>query len=216
MNIIVILILTSLMLSFIYKMYQTPFKGSPDKMRPLQDKWRIIANEANNLSLNIIDGPIKFRDQSVWLGHDRFDKLREQFRDNTGWLYGWQGEGAEANREWMNWGLIIAGEPCGKNAEMCPATIEILKSIPGIQVAGFSLMMPRSELIPHTDATGKTFGSMAYHLGLDCPGNCNMVIGDSKTRETNGKSFVFDATNTHWAENKSDKPRMILYVDYKI
>ena len=108
------------------------------------------------------------------------------------------------------------GKPCGKNADMCPRTTDLLMSIPGIQVAGFSLMMPRSKIKPHTDATGQKFGSMAYHLGLDCPEGCNMIIGDSIISEHNGKSFIFDATDEHWAENKSDKPRTILYIDYKI
>jgi aspartyl/asparaginyl beta-hydroxylase (cupin superfamily) len=216
MNKVLVSSLIFVILGCVYRHINNPYKWSPGKMKPLQDNWRTIANEASTLPENIIDGPVTHRIQEDWLGDDGLAKIHEQFKNSSGWIYGWQADIGGPNREWMNWGLIFNGKPCGKNADICPATTELLKSIPGIQVAGFSMMMPRSKLNPHTDATGKKFGSMAYHLGLDCPKGCNMVIGDKKECEKNGKSFIFDATSLHWAENTSDSPRMILYIDYKI
>ena len=216
MNNIIIFILISLSLAFVYKLYTNPFKRAPKKMKSLQDNWKLIANEAANLPNNIVDAPVTHREQKDWVDDEAFSKLRDQFNDKSGWLYGWNADSGGPNREWMNWGIIVNGQPCGKNAELCPYTTELLTSIPGIKVAGFSMMMPRSKIYPHSDATGKEFGSMAYHLGLDCPNECNMVIGNTNNGEKNGKTFIFDATDTHWAENKSDNPRMILYIDYEI
>lgn len=200
----------------LYIRSKNPFKRCPHKMKPLHDNWKVIANEAAFLPLHIIDSDVNYRVQEDWLGDGGLKKMSEQFKEKTGWIYGWQADVGGPNREWMNWGLVFDGKPCGKNADMCPHTTDLLMSIPGIQVAGFSLMMPRSKINPHTDATGRKFDSMAYHLGLDCPEGCNMIIGDSVISEHNGKAFIFDATDEHWAENKSDKPRMILYIDYKV
>jgi len=213
---VIIFIVILLVISILYRNVTNPYKTAPSKMKPLEENWKTIANEAAKLPDNIIDGPVTYRVQEDWLGDRGLAKIHEQFKNNAGWIYGWQADIGGPNKEWMNWGLIFNGEPCGKNADMCPETTSLLKSIPGIQVAGFSLMTPKSKINPHTDATGKKFGSMAYHLGLDCPKGCNMVIGDKRECEKNGKSFIFDATDLHWAENTSDRPRMILYIDFKV
>lgn len=211
-----ILMIALLIISIVVAHTRNPYKERPSKMKPLEDNWKVIAHEAANLPMNIVDGPMTYRVQEDWLGDDGLAKIKDQFKEKSGWIYGWQADIGGPNREWMNWGIIFNGEPCGKNAEMCPVTTALLESIPGIQVAGFSMMMPRSKINPHTDATGQKFGSMAYHLGLDCPEKCNMVIGSCKMPEENGKAFIFDATDEHWAENGSDKARMILYIDYKV
>jgi hypothetical protein len=211
-----VIIILIILFVILYKCKTKPFKKCPSKMKPLEDNWCMIANESSSLPTHMLESDTNYRVPGEWLNDESLQRMRTELDEKSGWVYGWQMGEEGPNREWMNWGLIFNGEPCKKNADLCPDTMNILSSIPGIQVAGFSLMMPRSIIKPHTDETGASHGSMAYHLGLNCPPKCNMMIGDNKMCEQNGKSFIFDATATHWAENKSDDPRMILYIDYKI
>lgn len=194
---------------------KSPFEACP-RMTSLAKNYQIIAKEAASLPENIIDGPVQARVQADWVGDKALLNVHEQFTTKSGWVYGWQAGEEGPNLKWKNWGIIFDGKVCGENARACPRTTHFLSSIPGIRVAGFSLMMPRSTIHPHTDATGRKFSSMAYHLGLDCPPGCRLFVGQDSIQEKSGRDFCFDATFVHWAENKSNQPRMILYIDFAI
>lgn len=186
-------------------------------LKILEDNWEIIAEEVKKLPKDVMITD-KNREQQDWFEDEEFKKLVLLHDKQYGWIYSWQAGTDDINKKWINWGLIYDGKPLGKNAKMCPNTTKLLASIPQIRIAGFSLMKPNSRIEPHTDATGLKFNSLAYHLGLDIPskGDASLIIGDLKIKEGNGKAFLFDATNEHYAYNNSDSDRIILYMDISL
>lgn len=186
-----------------------------DKMNILQKHWNVIAIEYNNLPKDKIIN-FKSRKQGDWYNGGELDNMALKHFDDYGWHSAWSEDKNIPNHEWKNWGLIYKDVALGKNAELCPLTTAMLKVIPGIRIAGFSVMTPKSVIKPHRDTTGIKYGSLAYHLGLDVPGKCHLVVNGEKEEEVNGKVIIFDSTYLHSAYNKSKKDRCILYIDFEI
>jgi len=183
----------------------------------LEKYWKVIAYECNNLPKDVMI-TTKGRKQHSWHGSDNFQELADLHYEKHGWINGWQADSDVVNKEWINWGLVFDGKLLGKNSEMCPYTSFILSKIPGIRVAGFSIMKPKSKIHPHTDSTGIKYNSLAYHLGLDIPndGECRLYVLNKSMLEENGKAFLFDATFKHHADNQSNNDRAILYIDFDL
>lgn len=129
------------------------------------------------------------------------------------------------NYDWLNYGLMYFGEDFSSNTKSCPRTYELLNEIKShINICGFSWMAGGCVIPPHKDITGIESGSLAMHLGLDIPkpeNSCRLVIKNSSSQytyvnEENGRMFIFDATNEHYAYNLSNHDRLILYIDFKI
>lgn len=83
-----------------------------------------------------------------------------------------------------------------------------------IRNAGFSLMVPGTEIVPHVGYTDEV---LRYHLGLDCPEGCGIrcgiQVGDEVEFWKDGESLLFDDTQEHSAWNRGDRWRLILLVD---
>jgi beta-hydroxylase len=58
-------------------------------------------------------------------------------------------------------------------------------------------------------------GSLRYHLGLETPNDdrCFIEVDGQRYSWRDGESVVFDETFIHWAQNGSDKDRIILFCD---
>lgn len=182
----------------------------------LENNWKIIRDEYMKLPKDKMISNIG-RKQKNWFNDSEFENLLKIHQNKSGWIYGWNTDNNKNNKNWINWGLIYNGKPIGKNSKLCPKTTKLLLSIPKIKVAGFSLMKPNSIIKEHYDRTGIIHNSLAYHLGLDVPMNCALVISNKKKiYEKNGKAFLFDATYMHSAYNKSNKTRGILYIDFDL
>lgn len=200
----------------IYKVLNNRFY-STDKfpaLKILEDNWKIIADEYAMLPKDVM---IKNggRSQNSWYGDNEFKELAKLHETKYGWVNGWKVGEKGANKNWNNWGLVFDGNQLGKNAEMCPRTSKLLASIPGIQVAGFSVLKPDSVITPHTDSTGIKYNSLTYHLGLDIPhnGNNKLHVSGNSMKQQNGKAFLFDATHSHHTYNTSKThDRAILYM----
>lgn len=97
--------------------------------------------------------------------------------------------------------------------EACPRTIELLNTIPDVNAAAFTLLPPGGSLGRHRDPLAS---SMRYHLGLVCPKEegCRIWVDGDEYRWKDGEDVVFDETYVHWAENTTDTPRLILFVDF--
>jgi len=70
------------------------------------------------------------------------------------------------DKRWKILPLYLHGHDLGGNQKRCPATVEVLKDIPGLKLAMFSIMQARKELPPHR---GPYSGVLRYHLGLKIP-----------------------------------------------
>ena len=163
-----------------------PAKDFP-QLKKLKDEWRTIRAEA--LALHD-EGKIDYNADQQDLTFLSFKKL------------GWK-------RFHMKW----YGDFLPSAAQRCPRTVELLKSVPGINAAAFTLLPPGSKLGRHRDPFAS---SLRYHLGLACPKQpgCSIWIDGLEHTWKDGEDLVFDETYVHWAANKTDEPRLILFVDF--
>ena len=96
--------------------------------------------------------------------------------------------------------------------ELCPATTEILRTIPSVKAAMFAELPPGGHLRKHRDPYA---GSLRYHLGLVTPGDdaCYIEVDGRRYSWRDGEAVVFDETFIHRAENATPHDRIILFCD---
>ena len=152
----------------------------------LQANWRAIRDEATHLfDEGYIRAAAKSNDASF----------------NSFFKQGWK-------RFYLKW----YGEPLASAEALCPNTVKLLNSIPNVKAAMFALLPPGSKLNPHRDPFA---GSLRYHLGLITPNSddCRIFVDGQMHSWRDGEDIVFDETYVHWAENRTDQTRVILFAD---
>jgi beta-hydroxylase len=100
------------------------------------------------------------------------------------------------------------------NCKRCPNTARILKRIPGMKTAMFSIFAPGKRLPPHR---GPFKGVLRYQLALMVPepaDACAIRVGGEVRHWQEGKSLVFDDTYDHEAWNDTEGVRAVLFVDF--
>src|SRR6201995_5327357 len=156
------------------------------QLAALKDNWQIIRDEALELEREeLIKGSNTLND----VGFNSF------FR--RGW-----------KRFYLKWYNDF--HPSAK--KYCPQTIQLIKQVPSIKAAMFAVLPAGSELLKHRDPYA---GSLRYHLGLITPNSeaCNIVVDGQKYAWHDGEDVMFDETYIHYAENKTDVDRIILFCD---
>lgn len=168
------------------KLPNQPFFDVKDfpELKPLQDNWEVIREEAIQLQTQI--------------------KAAEKNNDagfNTFFKRGWK-------RFYLKW--YKDSHPSAK--ELCPQTIALLERIPSVKAAMFAELPSGSYLGKHRDPYA---GSIRYHLGLSTPNSdaCFIEVDQERYSWRDGEATLFDETYVHWAENKSDQTRIILFCD---
>jgi beta-hydroxylase len=115
---------------------------------------------------------------------------------------------------WKTFFFYAYGFEAKGNCRRCPETARLLKKVPGMKTAFFSILAPGKHLPPHR---GPYKGVLRYHLGLMIPepaSECGIMV-DGQTRHwSNGKSLVFDDTFQHEAWNKTQNDRVVLFMDF--
>lgn len=132
--------------------------------------------------------------------------------------------------QWKSF-MFKSGEFIEENCARCPQTAAILRQIPDVYTAFFSILDPKQYVTPHW---GYYRGFLRYHLGVVIPndnadGKCWLRVNDdlednaSEEKERiangevyhwkNGEGVVFDDTYLHDAENGSDEIRVVLWLD---
>jgi aspartyl/asparaginyl beta-hydroxylase (cupin superfamily) len=97
---------------------------------------------------------------------------------------------------------------------MCPRTAALMREIPGMKTAMFSILSPRKHILDHR---GPYKGVLRYHLGLIVPRDaeaCRIRVGDDIRHWDEGKSMIFDDTFDHEVWNDTDDTRVVLFVDF--
>ena len=84
--------------------------------------------------------------------------------------------------------------------------------MPDIKAAMFVVLPAGSHLPKHRDPYA---GSLRYHLGLITPNSdaCKIVVDGQDYSWRDGEDVLFDETYIHYAENKTDKDRLIFFCD---
>jgi len=127
--------------------------------------------------------------------------------------------------------MLKSGRFLEANCAHAPETTRLLRQIPGVATAFFSILGPGQHLRAHW---GYYKGFLRYHLGLVIPDDnrderCWLRVNDdpaaydqrrrSVIEETpkyywhEGEGVVFDDTCLHDAANESDRPRAVLFLD---
>jgi ornithine lipid ester-linked acyl 2-hydroxylase len=114
---------------------------------------------------------------------------------------------------WKTYFFHAFGFTAAKNCQQCPQTWELLKQIPGMQVAFFSILAPGKHIPEHN---GKHKGVIRYHLALRVPEpqeNCWIQVDGQRRHWEEGKSLIFDDTFMHQVRNDTDGYRVVLFLD---
>jgi aspartyl/asparaginyl beta-hydroxylase (cupin superfamily) len=115
--------------------------------------------------------------------------------------------------QWDVYGIYdLKGNLIGNHAKECPKTTEILRQIPRLQTAGFSILRAGAVIKPHIGYTDKV---LRCHLGLVIPeGDCALKVEDTVYPWEEGKAFIFDDTLLHSAWNRTARDRYVLLLDF--
>ena len=98
---------------------------------------------------------------------------------------------------WKTFFLYRFGYVEKENLARVPETVRILKKIPGMNTAMFSILAPGKYIPPHR---GAYKGVLRYHLGLLVPKPEHSVrirVGNDIRNWHEGKSLIFDDSHIH-------------------
>ncbi len=120
---------------------------------------------------------------------------------------------AEVNK-WRSFFLWGYSYPIEDNLARCPATRRVVRQIPGLNSAFFSILAPGTHIPLHR---GVTKGLITCHLGLIVPhdGDVRMQVDDRIVRWTEGETLIFDDTYDHEVWNDSSGTRVVLLIQFE-
>jgi ornithine lipid ester-linked acyl 2-hydroxylase len=116
--------------------------------------------------------------------------------------------------QWKTFWLCAYGKSAEENCARCPETMRILRRIPGMKSAMFSILAPNKHIPEHR---GMYKGVLRYHLGLIVPkpdGSSRIRVGNDVRSWKEGKSMIFDDSHPHEVWNECDSFRVVLFVDF--
>lgn len=115
-------------------------------------------------------------------------------------------------RGWKRFYLKWYGDFLPSAESLCPKTVEMVKKVPSVKGALFTVMAPNSTLVLHTDPLAS---SLRYHLGLATPNSekCRIYIDGIPYHWRDGHDIIFDETYIHRAMNETDDVRIIFFCD---
>jgi beta-hydroxylase len=144
------------------------------------------------------------RDEAMHLFDEGYIRAAEKNND--------AGFGSFFKKGWKRFYLKWYDKPLPSAETLCPKTVALVSAIPNVKGAMFALLPGGSHLNPHRDPFA---GSLRYHLGLSTPNsdNCRIFVDGEPYSWRDGEAVIFDETFIHWAENKTDTLRVILFCD---
>lgn len=176
-------------------MFMTRFSTLPAKqpyfdttafpeLQKLTENWQVIREEALRLQ-----------------HHIKAAQANNDAGFNTFFKRGWK-------RFYLKW--YSDAHPSAET--LCPITTKLVNSVPSIKAAMFAELPPGAYLGKHRDPYA---GSVRYHLGLSTPNDDRCFIEVDRQRHSwrDGEAVIFDETYVHWAENKTEQTRIILFCD---
>jgi aspartyl/asparaginyl beta-hydroxylase (cupin superfamily) len=115
-----------------------------------------------------------------------------------------------------SWKMFMLQCPVGApkaNQERCPRTTALIKQIPNLYQAFFSILDAGKSIPAHC---GEYLGYLRYHLGLRVPKNNppSIRVRDQFHTWEEGRSVLFDDSLNHEVYNKSDDLRVVLILDF--
>ena len=116
------------------------------------------------------------------------------------------------DKKWKAFFLKIYGNYIDKNCATCPLSTEIIKKIPNVSTAFFSILDGHKHISKHE---GSYKGVLRCHLGLITPKDkkSKISVGGEIRYWEEGKALLFDDTYPHEVWNDSDEKRVVLLLD---
>jgi beta-hydroxylase len=114
---------------------------------------------------------------------------------------------------WKVFPFYVFGQPHQPNCLQCPKTAELLRAVPNLENAMFSILAPHYKIPPHR---GPTNGIVRIHLGLvipDAKSQCQIRVHDQVFGWEEGECVVFDDHYEHEVWNNTDQSRIVLFFD---
>jgi len=114
---------------------------------------------------------------------------------------------------WKTFFLYAYGVRAEGNCRRCPETDKLVRSIPGMKTAFFSILAPGKHIPPHR---GPYKGVIRAHLGLIVPEpkeRCRIQVHDQFAHWDEGKAMVFDDCYVHQVWNDTNGVRVVLFLD---
>ncbi len=158
-------------------------------VKEIEDNWEIIRKELDQ---------VMERREDLPSFHEIMPEVETITTDNN----------------WKTFFLAGYGLASDANAEKCPETVKLLRKIPGMKTAFFSILSPNKHIPAHI---GPYNGVLRYHLGLIVPEpeeECKIRIDKEITHWNEGESIVFDDTFNHEVWNNTSGFRAVLFVDF--
>jgi ornithine lipid ester-linked acyl 2-hydroxylase len=121
--------------------------------------------------------------------------------------------GLSHDNQWKTYFLYGYGIKMHQNCQYCPATTQLIESVPGMRTAFFSILLPGKHIPEHR---GPYKGVLRYQLALKVPENrenCRIRVGNEFACWLEGKSMMFDDSFPHEIWNSTDEIRVILFMD---
>lgn len=119
-----------------------------------------------------------------------------------------------SDNNWKTFFLYGYGQKVEENVRQCPETARLLKKIPGMTTAFFSILSPGKHIPAHR---GPYNGVLRFHLGLIVPEPREKVrirIDNQICHWEEGKALIFDDAYNHEVWNDTDFHRVVLFVDF--
>lgn len=112
---------------------------------------------------------------------------------------------------WKSFFLWGYGYAIEESIARCPQTAAVVRQIPGLNSAFFSILAPGTHIPAHR---GVSKGLITCHLGLIVPtdGDVRMRVGDRVVRWAEGETLVFDDTYDHEVWNETAGTRVVLLI----
>jgi aspartyl/asparaginyl beta-hydroxylase (cupin superfamily) len=154
----------------------------------LKDNWNVIRDELD-IVLKHVENIPKFHE---------VDNLQRFISDKD-------------DKAWRTFIIKGFNEWLDHNCQQVPKTTELLKQIPRVSMAMFSILEGGKHIPPHI---GFFKSVLRYHLGLIIPeGECYILVNGEKYSWKEGDHVLFDDTYKHEVWNKTDGRRVVLFID---
>lgn len=114
--------------------------------------------------------------------------------------------------KWHIVAMLLYGQQTSE-VQNFPKTWKLVKKIPGLKSAMFSVLEPGKIIPSHR---GIYEGCLRYHLGIRIPrddSKCFIQIENFKYHWRLGEDIMFDDNFVHFAQNLSSETRVILFLD---
>jgi len=118
------------------------------------------------------------------------------------------------DENWKIFPLIAYGIRSQPNIDMCPHTWRLVRRIPGLTTAMFSILEPGKHIPPHR---GPYNGVLRLHLGVLVPQTGERLairVGSEEYRWQEGRVLIFDDAYEHEVWNETKHVRVVLFVDF--